>query len=159
MKIIIKNTKYADSRTADGDNTRDKLYDATIHHVNDVKRGMDYFVELIHEAGEKHDYTKLDCFDKVYAPLVLSKKKNSEFESQEWFQRHITEERHHVNHNAHADVNLIDILEHITDVVMSGNGRAGHITSQYCDISPDLLYRAYWNTVRMLDDVVEVAKE
>ena len=41
---------------------------------------------------------------------------------------------------------------------MAGNGRSGYISSKYCDINPLLLYRAYWNTIRMLDDVVEVKK-
>lgn len=43
-KIIIKNTKYADSRTADEEITKDKLYEATAEHLKDVERGMDWFL-------------------------------------------------------------------------------------------------------------------
>ena len=161
-KIIIKNTKYADSRTADSrtadkDITKDKLYDATINHINDVRRGMDYFSEQIHKRGLNHDYTKIDCFDDVYAPSVLSGHTDDSFKQGEWYQRHITEERHHVNDNAQIDINLIDIFEHIVDIVMAGKGRAGQITSRYCDMDPILLHRAYYNTIRMLDEIVEVS--
>ena len=156
-KIIIKNTRNADSRTATEDITIEDLKNATIEHINDVNRGMQYFASKIREAGNKHDYTKLDCFEEVYAPSVLSDHRNEDFKQGQWYQRHITEERHHLNSNAHADVNLIDVLEMIADCVMAGNGRAGHISSYYCDVSPELLYRAYWNTIRMLDDIVVVS--
>lgn len=157
MKIIIKDTSNADSRT--GKNiTRDSLYNDTVEHIKDVQKGMNFLADQIVNAGKTHDWTKLDNFDKEYCPLVLSGKTNEEFMASDWHERHIFTERHHVNHDAKADVNLIDILEHIVDVVMAGNGRAGHISSRYCDIDPNLLYRAYWNTIRMLDDIVEVEK-
>ena len=156
-KIIIKNTQYADSRTAPEDIDRDKLYEATQNHLHDVERGMDWFSKQIHDAGLKHDFTKMDCFDEVYAPSVLSGKSDDEFKNEEWYKRHISEERHHVNDNAHSDVDMVDIIEHLVDVVMSGLGRAGFVNSKYTDISPELLYRAYWNSVHKLENIVEVS--
>lgn len=157
-KIIIKDTHNADSRT--GSNiTRDSLYHDTIEHIKDVQMGMCFFADMMIDAGQKHDWTKLDNFDEEYCPLVLSGKTNEEFMASDWHERHIFTERHHVGHDAKVDVNLIDILEHIADVVMAGNGRSGHISSKYCDIDSSLLYRAYWNTIRMLDDVVEVRED
>ena len=44
-KIIIKNTQYADSRTAPEDITKEKLYDATEEHIKDVQKGMEFFAE------------------------------------------------------------------------------------------------------------------
>lgn len=154
-KIIIKDTKDADSRSSDNI-TRESLYESTAEHIRNVHMGMCFFADKLIDAGEKHDWTKMDKFDEEFCPLVLGEHTDDEFLKSNWYQRHIYTERHHVNADAKADVNLIDILEHITDVVMAGNGRSGHISSKYCDIDPKLLYRAYWNTIRMLDDVVEV---
>ena len=158
-KIIIKNTQYADSRTAPEDITKEKLYTATMNHIQDVEKGMEWFAEKIHEAGLKHDYTKMDTFDEVYAPLVLSGHTDDSFKQGKWYQRHITEERHHVNDNAHSDVDLVDIIEHLVDVTLSGLGRAGYVSSKYSDISPDLLYRAYWNSIHKLKSIVEIDNE
>lgn len=155
-KIIIKNTQYADSRTAPEDITKEKLYDATEEHIKDVQKGMDFFSEKIHEAGLKHDFTKIAYFDE-YAEDVLSEHTDEDFKKRPWYQRHIYEERHHVNDNAHSDVDMVDIIEHLVDVVMSGLGRAGFVNSKYTDISPELLYRAYWNSVHKLENIVEVS--
>ena len=58
------------------------------------------------------------------------------------------------------DVNLIDVLEMIVDCVMSGKGRSGHETPQYLKLrDPTVLERAYWNTVKLLDDEVVIERE
>ena len=156
-KIIIKNTKDADGRTAGDDLTKERLYEATEIHVNDVLRVMDWFGKQLHEIGLKHDYTKLGANFEEYSEVVLKGLSEEEFEQTNWCQRHYFEERHHVNDQAWPDVNLLDILEHIADIVTAGKGRAGHVASKYCDINPILLYRAYWNTIRLLDDIIVVS--
>ncbi len=156
-KIIIKNTQYADSRTAPEDITKEKLYDATEEHIKDVQKGMDFFSEKIHEAGLKHDFTKIAYFDE-YAEDVLSEHTDEDFKKRPWYQRHIYEERHHLNADCPLDVNLFDVLEMISDCVMAGKGRFGRVTPEYLNLSdPSILIRAYYNTVKMLDDIVEVS--
>ena len=156
-KIIIKNTEYADSRTAPEDITKEKLYDATEEHIKDVQKGMDFFAEKIHEAGLKHDFTKIAYFDE-YAEDVLSEHTDEDFKKRPWYQRHIYEERHHLNADCPLDVNLFDVLEMISDCVMAGKGRFGRVTPEYLNLSdPSILIRAYYNTVKMLDDIVEVS--
>jgi len=158
-KIIIKNTSDADSRTADDTLTREKLYDATETHIEEVGQIMDWFGKRLHEIGLKHDFTKMGANFDEYAEVVLARLPEGEFEETDWCQRHYFEERHHVNSDAKTDVNLLDILEHIADVVDAGKGRAGHVTSKYCDINPILLYRAYWNTIRLVDELLEIKEE
>ena len=47
----------------------------------------------------------------------------------------------------------------IADCVMAGKGRFGRVTPEYLNLSdPSILIRAYFNTVKMLDDVVEVGQ-
>lgn len=158
-KIRLTNTRNADSRTADNELTLESLREATENHIQDVTNCMNFFADLLKEIGKKHDYTKLENFEKEYGPLVLSKVVNEEFMANPWYKKHIFEERHHVNDDAKADVNLLDCLEHIADVVSAGKGRAGHISSMYCDINPLLLYRMYWNTIRMLEENIELEDE
>lgn len=156
-KIIIKNTAYADSRTAPDDITKEKLYAATTEHISDVQKAMDYFSEKIHETGLKHDYTKISYFDQ-YAEDVLSEHTDEDFKKRPWYQRHIYEERHHLNADCPLDVNLFDVLEMIADCVTAGKGRFGRVTPEYLNLSdPSILIRAYFNTVKLLDDVVEVS--
>ena len=62
-----------------------------------------------------------------------------------------------LNDNVPEDVDLIDCLEMLVDTVMAGRGRSGHLTSKYIEIDPKVLYRAYWNSVKKLNDIVQVA--
>ena len=158
-KIIIKNTRNADSRTADDKLSKESLLESTEIHQNDVKRIMDYMADLIIRKGNKHDYTKTKYFDE-FSENVLNPHTDDEFKQADWYQMHVSEERHHLNANCPVDVDLFDVLEMIADCIVAGKGRAGKVTPPYLKLKdPFILERAYWNTVKMLDDVVEVAKE
>lgn len=157
-KIKIKDTKNADSRTADSNLTKKTLYDATINHIDDVKRGMDYIADEIKKRGREHDFTKIGEYFDEYSTNVLKGEGDESFKQEEWYQKHITLERHHVCDQAGTDVDLIDIIEHLVDVTMAGLGRSGYVSSKYSDINPLLLYRAYWNTIRRLEAQVEIVE-
>ena len=158
-KIMLQDTHNADSRTADGDFTIEDLREATKIHIKEVGECMDFFADKIHEAGLIHDWTKMDNFAEEYGPLCMSGVTDDEFRADPWYSRHIYTERHHVDEDAKVDCNLIDILEKIADTVTAGKGRSGHLSSKYIDVDPMLLYRCYWNTVKMLDEATEVVKE
>ena len=157
--ITIRRTKNADSRTADENLSYETLKDDTIEHIDDVEKGLDLISDYIHRRGLQHDYTKIRYFDE-YAENVLSKHTNEEFINSEWYQKHIFEERHHLNANCPLDVNLIDVIEMIVDCVMAGKGRTGYVTPSYLMLKdPTLLERAYWNTVKLLDENVIVEED
>ena len=156
-KIIIKNTQNADSRTANNELSKDTLLESTKTHRNDVKRIMNYIAGALRETGEKHDWTKIKYFSE-FAEEVLKPHTDAEFKQAHWYQNHITEERHHLNANCPVDVNLFDVLEMIADCTVAGKGRAGKMTPAYLKLhDPFILERAYWNTVKILDDLVEVS--
>lgn len=157
-KIIINDTRNADGRTANNLNS-ETLLESTNEHRRNVSEGMDYIAELIHNRGLRHDYTKVGDYFPLFNDTVMQGLSNEEFEKSEWKQLHLHKERHHLNGNVPVDVNLVDVIEMLVDVVMAGNGRSGQISSYYCKIQdPALLERAYWNTIKLLDDVVEVKK-
>ena len=156
-KIIIKNTQNADSRTANEKLSKKSLRNDTETHKNDVFRIMEFMANKIVETGKNHDYTKIKYFDE-FAENVLTPHTNEEFINQHWYQNHVTEERHHLNANCPLDVNLFDVLEMIADCVVAGKGRAGKVTPSYLKLKdPFILERAYWNTIKMLDTIVEVS--
>ncbi|WP_405296395.1 hypothetical protein [Methanobrevibacter sp.] len=158
-KMVIKNTQNADSRTANDELTKETLHEATVIHRADVQQLMGIVGEMIIERGDDHDFTKIIYFDE-FAEEVLKPHTNDEFINAHWYQTHIFEERHHLNANCPLDVNLIDVLELICDCIVAGKGRAGRVTPAYLKLKdPTILERAYWNTVKMLDDIVEVKKE
>lgn len=155
-KIIIKNTQNADSRTANSELSKTTLLESTEIHRNDVKRLMDCMAEIIVKKGENHDWTKIEYFDE-FADEVLKPHTDDEFKNAQWYQNHIFEERHHLNANCPVDVNLFDCLELIADCIVAGKGRAGRLTPAYLKLKdPSILERAYWNTVKLLDDIVEI---
>lgn len=157
--IYIARTKNADSRTADETLSYENLKKDTMIHRKDVQAGMNYFSKILEQRGEQHDFTKMIFFDE-FAKNVLEEHTNEEFINSHWYQNHVYEERHHLNANCPLDVNLFDVLEMIVDCVMAGKGRAGHVTPGYLQLKdPSILERAYWNTVKLLDDEVIFIEE
>ena len=76
----------------------------------------------------------------------------------DWWKVHQKVERHHLKDKKHIqkNVNLLDILEMIVDGVMAGLARSGEYREE--SIPPDLLQKAYKNTIKLLLNNVEVEK-
>lgn len=78
------------------------------------------------------------------------------FKQTGWWDRHRKLNRHHLHQEdgIPADVNLIDVLDFIADCVMAGMARSGSVTP--LELPPELLSRAFQNTVEMLKSQVSV---
>jgi len=113
----------------------------------------EFFGYLIHKQAVNHDLTKISHLDDFYNDF-----KNN-FKTTSWWEMHQDLERHHFNNEKYIqdDVNLIDILDQIADGVMAGMARSGEYRQE--KISPELLEKAYKNTVKLLLDQIEVAKD
>ena len=153
--IKIKKSPTADSRTAIGNPSKEDLYESSKQHIGDVKNAMEFFAIEIYKTAEKHDYTKIDEPGIAAFYDSFSKKLTGDaFKAEPWFQRHITEERHHLKDRCPDDVNLIDIIERISDIVMAGMARSGSIYDDTLDA--DILQMAYKNTIELLKNEVEI---
>lgn len=151
--IYIKKSKNADARTCDYKSvTKSNLEDSTSRHICDVKRGMHFFANQLENAGINHDFTKLYHIDGFYRDFKNGFKEGHT----EWWQMHQQVERHHLKDPKYVqdDVNLIDILEMITDGVMAGLARSGKYRKE--EIPDSLLRKAYDNTIQLLLDNVTV---
>lgn len=152
--IYIKPSKTADSRTCDWSKvTKEQLLESSKQHIQDIAKGFDFFIELMQRQKYIHDLTKINDIDGFYEDFKTG------FERTEWWSDHQRKERHHFNNPEFIqdDVNLIDIIDQIVDGVMAGLARSGSYRQEY--ISPELLTKAYKNTVSLLLKNVEVVSE
>jgi len=116
----------------------------------DVAQAMAFFSSKLMLAAAEHDYDKLTEIDHFYSDF---KKK---FATTGWWDNHRKIHRHHLNFEdgVPADVNLLDMLEHIADCVMAGMARSGEVYP--LEISDELLRDAFENTVKLLRQNVSV---
>ena len=156
--ITIRPSTTADSRTSVGEVTKEQLYYSSVQHIGDVKNAMKFFWCELMKAAEKHDHTKVDeaGIDAFYDSFSR-KLTGDEFKAEPWFQRHITEERHHIKDRCPDDVNLIDLLERISDIVTAGLGRSGEVYPDMLDAG--ILQKAYQNTILLLTQNIEVRED
>jgi hypothetical protein len=154
--ITIQPSPTADTRTCDYTQvTKEQLYASSQQHIGDVSKALQFFEYLLRCAIESHDPDKLSDIDGFHADFVTG------FKQTEWWDRHRKLNRHHLANEdgIPEDVNLIDVLDFIADCVMAGMARSGSVYP--LQLPPDLLERAFQNTVELLkrEIVVEPAAE
>ena len=153
--IKIKKSPTADTRSATEKVTHEKLLASSHQHVDDVRRTIYFMVGKLLSIADRHDWTKIDGIDQFYADFsAVQKDTDIDFKTLKWFKRHVTSERHHVNDFCPEDVNLFDLLERVSDITVAGMARKGKI---YDDtLSPEILTKAYQNTVKLIKDSIVV---
>ena len=151
--IRIKKSPTADSRTCDFKNvSRETLEESSTQHIEDVNKGLKFLREELRPCFRHHDWDKLTFIEEFHDNFVTG------FKERDWLEYHYGVNRHHleVPEGVHEDVNLLDVLEHIVDGVMAGLARSGKYRPS--EISPELLKRAFDNTVQLLLENVEVTE-
>jgi hypothetical protein len=156
-RIAVRQSKSADTRTAQHPVSKTELLDASKQHIVDVKHAMQWLSDKIMETGHRHDWTKIngiEQFHEDFTKVQTASGDKPDFTLMPWYQRHLKEERHHIDKKAPEDVDLIDVLEHVADIVMAGMARSGTV---YPEVLPEeLLKKAYQNTIRKMTDAVDV---
>jgi len=151
--IQINKSETADTRSCDFTKvTEKKLRDSSVSHILDVCIGLKFFQKMLLEAGRNHDHDKISGLEQFHKDFV------SGFKSHEWWDNHRKINRHHLTKEdgIPEDVNLIDILEYITDCTMAGMARTGEVYD--LGLPDELLQRAFKNTCELLKDNVEVVE-
>lgn len=143
--ITINKSSTADTRTCDFANTsKYQLLNSSRQHIGDVVKALAFFSGKLTEAAGEHDYDKLTDIDWFHGDFITG------FKQTGWWDNHRKIHRHHIDKpdGVPADVNLLDVLEHIADCVMAGMARSGSVYE--LQLSDELLQRAFRNTVEML---------
>lgn len=153
--LKIKKSKSADTRSATDVVTRDVLLESSKQHIDDVRLAIEWMKGKLEASQIRHDWTKIDFIDEFYNDFsAVQKDKTLDFKKLGWFKRHVNSERHHLNDRCPDDVNLFDVMERIADITMAGMARTGKI---YDDtLSPEILTKAYKNTIELLKNNIKV---
>lgn len=149
--IEIQKSPTADTRTCDWSQVdRLQLLQSSLQHIGDVGKGLGFFAGLLVEAAARHDYDKISDIDGFHRDFRTG------FKQTTWWENHRKLNRHHLtmDDGVPADVNLIDVLDHIVDCVMAGMARSGNIYD--LTLPDDVLQAAFRNTVELLKANVKV---
>lgn len=152
--IRIRPSTTADTRSCDYANvSKETLLASSEQHIGDVRAALTFFVRRIYAAALRHDADKITDIDGFHRDFVTG------FAQTEWWDRHRKLNRHHLMQadGVPDDVNLIDVLDMIADCVMAGMARTG--TVYPLEVPPDVLTRAFQNTVDLLKSHVVVEAE
>ena len=153
MVTIYKNPN-GDTRTAPKNVSFEEFQEANDMHREDVNQVMYELSQMIDKRGENHDCTKKSQERMFYKNFLSTMNEGTDFVNDEWYQLHIKAERHHLLSHCPDDVNLIDVLEMISDCVCAGMARSGEIRD--LEIDSDILNRAVQNTAKIIKDMIEV---
>jgi hypothetical protein len=143
--ITIKKSATADTRTCDFANTtKETLLGSSLQHIGDVAQAMAFFSQQLFLAAACHDADKLTAIDWFHEDFVTG------FEQTGWWDNHRKIHRHHLaqEDGVPEDVNLLDVIEYISDCVMAGMARSGSVYD--LEMPPELLTKAFTNTVELL---------
>ncbi len=151
MTIKIKSSPTADTRTCDYKTvTQEMLMKSSTSHIVDVAKGMMWLSGRLGFVAGEHDFDKLSDIEGFHRDFATN------FDVTTWWDNHRKISRHHLADvdDEPDNVNLLDVLEYIVDCVMAGMARTGEVTP--VNIPPEVLRRAFENTVELLIDQVEV---
>lgn len=149
--IAIKTSATADTRTCDFANTtKETLLLSSRQHIGDVVKALAFFSSKLVEAAGEHDYDKLTAIDQFHADFITG------FKQTGWWDNHRKIHRHHLGQpdGVPENVNLVDLLEYISDCVMAGMARSGSVYD--LKIDNELLQKSFRNTVELLKSQVVI---
>jgi hypothetical protein len=154
MTIYIKKSETADTRTCDYKNVSEqKLLDSSYQHIMDVFNASLFLWEEIQNRFNNHDRDKITGITQFHKDFTTG------FAEHTWWDNHKKISRHHLHETCvdYDKIDLIDVLEYISDCVMAGMARSGSVYD--LQISNELLQMAFKNTVNLLKRNVEVVEE
>lgn len=158
MVVEINKLPNTNSRDAKkGNISFEEFSNETNIHREDVKNVLYFLASKLEEAGDKHDWTKKERERQFYNSFTAAKEKGLDFKKDAWYKYHVTTERHHIASYVAKDINLIDVLEMISDCCCAGLARSGEIRD--IEIKPDVLMKAFNDTVQLTKDSIRLDED
>ena len=153
-KIKLKHSPYGDTRNAPKNTTFEQFHRANISHILDVRAVMLKLAQQLAQQGVEHDWTKLKYEKEFWKDFQNSLLNGADFVNGDWYQLHITKEKHHPTSKCHEDINLLDIIEMVVDCVCAGKARSGKVRPM--EINEEIIKKAFENTVKLIDELTEI---
>ena len=70
--IKIKQSKTADTRSCDYTKVdKQTLLVSSLQHMDDVKKGLEFFKEMLSESASNHDFDKITDLDSFHSDFIL----------------------------------------------------------------------------------------
>ena len=158
MVVEINKLPSTNSREAKkGNISFEDFSNETNIHREDVKNVLYFLASKLEEAGDKHDWTKKERERQFYDSFTAAKEKGLDFKKDAWYKYHVTTERHHIASHVAKDINLIDVLEMISDCCCAGLARSGEIRD--IEIKLDVLMKAFNDTVQLTKDSIKLDED
>lgn len=158
-KIKIERNTNGDTRVATKTPSIKEFDASNCKHTQDVKNMMGAFADKIEDRAFSHDWSKLEEPHRsaFYRDLCNTIEGRMDFKEGEWCKFHYDNERHHLLRRCPDDVNLVDVIEMLCDCVCAGMARSGSVRD--IEINTEILERAVRNTVKLLENAVELVEE
>lgn len=157
LHIPIKRNGKGDTRTSTTLPMITEVLEANRSHIDDVKRVMLTLSQIMVEAANKHDYTKIEDLEGFYNNMVDTMRFGKNFKEGKWYRQHVTFERHHSNGYCQEDINLFDLIEMCADVTCAAKARSGKSPS-HVKMSDEILRKAFFNTIRLIDKITYIER-
>ena len=145
--VYIHPSPSADSRTATHPVCKAELLTSSTMHIRDVQMAMRFIIHHLRVAARNHDWTKVAYINEFYEDFT-SGSTGKDFKEKHWYHDLHLKERHHLPDRCPDDVTLIDVIERVCDITMAGMARSGEVYSD--ELDPEILQRAYKNTIKLL---------
>ena len=156
--IEIKRNPNCDTRTCTKIPSLEEFSKFNDIHIKDVSNIMNYLSEEIKKAGLKHDFTKKEKEKEQYETFISAVKDHTNFAESKWYKYHVETERHHLFTRCPDDVNLIDVLEMISDVSSASLSRSNEMLKELA-IPSEILQKAVQNTIKLINDQLVLVDE
>ena len=158
MVVEINKLPNTNSREAKKGNISFEDFSNEINiHREDVKNVLYFLASKLEEAGDKHDWTKKERERQFYDSFTAAKEKGLDFKKDAWYKYHVTTERHHIASHVAKDINLIAVIEMISDCCCAGLARSGEIRD--IELKPDVLMKAFNDTVQLTKDSIKLDED
>jgi len=156
--IKLKHRRNVNTQRVVGEVGKETLLNDSRRHKGDVNKAIQWMAERLINIGTKHDWTKIEHIDELYADFSATQDGfQADFKEMHWFKDLHLQERHHLTDRCPEDVNLFDVMEKIADSVTAGIARNGSVYDD--NIAPEILVKAYHNTMKLLINEIEVEDE
>lgn len=154
--IQIKYNPVSDSRSLTFVPSKEEVLLGRELHKENVKNALNKFCDFLRDRFGNHDWSIDETIEEYYTTVIdaYNSKDPEYFRNTPWYKNHGTLEKHHCEEFQTPEDDLIDIIETIFDSVIRAKERGDE--SKVNTLDKDYVYQCFLNTIKYLNDKIEV---